>query len=122
MSCSSQKWFAWSFVFCGHHMFSLTDFVFVRRSCFLFQCATVDTWAGVVIGIVAGWVYLLGSKLLIRFRIDDAVDAIPVHCVGGAWGVIAAGLFTKGDLLEAAYGQSDHIGWCKYNEKKMLQW
>ena len=48
-------------------------------------CATVETWAAVVIGITAGWVYLAISKLLIRLRIDDAVDAIPVHMGGGAW-------------------------------------
>jgi len=48
-------------------------------------CATVDTWAAVVIGIIAGWVYIGASKLLIKFRIDDAVDAIPVHMFGGAW-------------------------------------
>lgn len=77
-------------------------------------CATVDTWAAVIIGIVAGWVYLAASKLLIRFRIDDAVDAIPVHMVGGAWGVIATGLFTKPDLLEAAFGNTEHYGWCKF--------
>ena len=76
-------------------------------------CATVDTWAAVVIGIIAGWVYLAGSKLLIHFRIDDAVDAIPVHMVGGAWGVLATGLFTKPELLEAAFGKTKHYGWCK---------
>ena len=74
-------------------------------------CATVEPWAAVVIGIVAGWVYLLGSWLLIKFRIDDAVDAIPVHMVGGCWGVWATGLFSTGPLLEAAFGSSDNIGW-----------
>jgi Amt family ammonium transporter len=78
-------------------------------------CATVETWAAVIIGIVAGWVYLAASKLLIRFRIDDAVDAIPVHMVGGAWGVIATGLFTKPELLEAAFpNNTEHYGWCKF--------
>ena len=74
-------------------------------------CATVDTWAAVVIGIFAGLFYLLGSKLLIHLRIDDAVDAIPVHMVGGAWGVIATGIFTSPDRLEAAFGMSEHVGW-----------
>jgi len=74
-------------------------------------CAAVETWAAVVIGIVAGWVYLAASKLLIKLRIDDAVDAIPVHLFGGAWGLIAAGLFSTPDLMEKAYGQSDHVGW-----------
>jgi Amt family ammonium transporter len=77
-------------------------------------CATVDTWAAVVIGIGAGWVYLIASKLLIRYRIDDAVDASPVHMAGGAWGIIATGLFTKKDLLLAAFGKDEHYGLCKY--------
>ena len=74
-------------------------------------CATVETWAAVVIGIFAGLFYLMGSKLLIHLRIDDAVDAIPVHMVGGAWGVIATGLFASPDRLEAAFGMSEHVGW-----------
>jgi Amt family ammonium transporter len=74
-------------------------------------CATVDTWAAVVIGIFAGWFYLLGSNLLIKLRIDDAVDAIPVHMIGGAWGVISAGLFTNAGRLETAFGSDEHIGW-----------
>lgn len=74
-------------------------------------CASVEGWAAVVIGIIAGWVYLLGSKLLIKLRIDDAVDAIPVHLFGGLWGLIATGLFSAPDLMEQAYGQSDHVGW-----------
>jgi Amt family ammonium transporter len=74
-------------------------------------CATVEPWAGVVIGICAGWFYLLGSNILIRLRIDDAVDAIPVHMVGGAWGVIATGLFSHPDRLKVAFGIEDHMGW-----------
>jgi len=74
-------------------------------------CASVETWAAVVIGIFAGLFYLLGSRLLVRLRIDDAVDAIPVHMVGGAWGVISTGLFSKPSLMEAAYGKSTHSGW-----------
>jgi len=52
-----------------------------------------------------------GSKLLVKLRIDDAVDAIPVHLVGGVWGLISAGLFSSPSLMENAYGQSDHVGW-----------
>lgn len=74
-------------------------------------CATVDTWAAVVIGFFAGLFYLLGSKLLIRLRIDDAVDAIPVHMIGGAWGVISTGLFSNPQRMEVAYGRGEHGGW-----------
>jgi ammonium transporter, Amt family len=74
-------------------------------------CAYVEPWAAVAIGIAGGWWYLCASKLLIYFRIDDAVDAIPVHMVGGAWGVIATGLFANAGRMEEALGRSDHIGW-----------
>jgi ammonium transporter, Amt family len=73
-------------------------------------CATVDPWAGVIIGIGAGAFYLIGSKILVLCRIDDAVDAIPVHMVGGCWGVIAAGLFTTQERRTLAFG-GDDIGW-----------
>jgi len=74
-------------------------------------CATVDTWAAVVIGMFAGLFYLLGSRLLVRLRIDDAVDAIPVHMIGGAWGVISTGLFSNPDRMEVAFGLGEHAGW-----------
>jgi len=75
-------------------------------------CATVETWAAFVIGIGAGWVYLGVSRLLVRLRIDDAVDAVGVHCGGGAWGLISTGLFTAPYLLEQAYPDApNHYGW-----------
>jgi len=64
--------------------------------------ATVDPWAAIIIGAIGGWVYLGVSKLLIKLRIDDAVDAIPVHFGNGMWGVIAAGLFSRRELMDTA--------------------
>ena len=46
------------------------------------SCALVEPWAAIVTGMIAGWLYMFGSNLLIKMRIDDAVDAIPVHMVG----------------------------------------
>lgn len=40
-------------------------------------CAVVTPWAAIIIGAVGGVVYIAGSRTLIRWRIDDAVDAIP---------------------------------------------
>lgn len=74
-------------------------------------CATVETWAAVIIGIFAGLFYFMGSRLLVRLRIDDAVDAIPVHMIGGAWGVISTGLFSNPTRMEAAFGLGEHAGW-----------
>lgn len=45
------------------------------------SCGLIEPWAAVVIGIVAGLLYMAGSWTLLKFCIDDVVDAIPVHMV-----------------------------------------
>lgn len=70
-------------------------------------CAVVETWAAVIIGIIGGWVYIMGSKLLVMLKIDDAVDAIPVHFFNGIWGVVAAGLFATPAGMSSAYSNED---------------
>jgi Amt family ammonium transporter len=73
-------------------------------------CGVVEPWAAVVTGFFAGFAYVGGSRLLITLRLDDAVDAIPVHMFSGLWGLICVGLFASTDRLEAVYGRSDHPG------------
>jgi Amt family ammonium transporter len=74
-------------------------------------CAVLEPWAAVVTGVVAGLLYLYSSNLLIRLRIDDVVDAVPVHMFGGAWGVISTGLFASPRKMEMVYETSEHPGW-----------
>lgn len=74
-------------------------------------CSVVYPWAAIVIGIVGGLVYYGFSKFLIAMKIDDAVDAIPVHFANGAWGVIAVGLFSDKTLQEVAGYSTAHQGW-----------
>lgn len=73
-------------------------------------CSVVTPWASVLIGIVAGWVYVGFSKFLIAMKIDDAVDAIPVHFANGAWGVIAVGLFAEEEAMGVAGYNTEHLG------------
>mmetsp|Transcript_29314 Transcript_29314/g.79344 ORF Transcript_29314/g.79344 Transcript_29314/m.79344 type:complete len:581 (+) Transcript_29314:922-2664(+) len=75
-------------------------------------CAVMEPYAAIITGIVAGWLYMISSSLLIRLRIDDAVNAIPVHMFNGCWGLIATGLFASPDLLELTYinRPADHPG------------
>ena len=40
------------------------------------------------------------AKLLIYLKVDDAVGATCVHGFGGAWGMIAVGIFARDDPLE----------------------
>lgn len=70
-------------------------------------CSVVTPGMSVIIGIIAGWVYILGSKTLVMLKIDDAVDAVPVHFFNGMWGVFAVGLFAEPDALAMAYGITD---------------
>eukprot|EP00980_Cylindrotheca_fusiformis_P014500 scaffold3875_cov123-Cylindrotheca_fusiformis.AAC.20 len=70
----------------------------------------IEPWAALLIGSIAGMLYQLGSGMLIRYRVDDAVDAIPVHLVNGVWGVIAVALFASPERLESVIQRSDHVG------------
>lgn len=68
------------------------------------NCCVVTPGMACIIGLLAGWVYIAFSKLLVYFRIDDAVDAIPVHFGNGMWGCIATGLFADPGKVAIAYG------------------
>jgi Amt family ammonium transporter len=56
-------------------------------------CAFVDPWAAVVIGFVAGILCSLAVGLKYIFNIDDSLDVVGVHLVGGIWGSLAVGFF-----------------------------
>ena len=43
-------------------------------------------------------------QLLEKLKIDDVVDASPVHFFCGVWGTIAAGIFASPSNVEMAYG------------------
>eukprot|EP00566_Odontella_aurita_P009585 CAMPEP_0113553564 /NCGR_PEP_ID=MMETSP0015_2-20120614/15680_1 /TAXON_ID=2838 /ORGANISM="Odontella" /LENGTH=508 /DNA_ID=CAMNT_0000454641 /DNA_START=180 /DNA_END=1706 /DNA_ORIENTATION=- /assembly_acc=CAM_ASM_000160 len=74
-------------------------------------CSVVTPWAALIIGIVAGWIYCGASNLLIKLKIDDAVDAVPVHFFNGMWGCIAVGLFSEPYRQNLAYSNDKHVGW-----------
>jgi Amt family ammonium transporter len=63
----------------------------------IFACgALIDPPAAFVIGILGGCIVQWIAKAVERRRIDDPMSAISVHGAGGAWGVLAAGLFANG--------------------------
>ncbi len=64
-------------------------------------CAFVTPLSAILIGAVAGVVVNVAFPLVERWRVDDPVGAVAVHGCGGAWGVLAVGLFaTRGGLFE----------------------
>jgi ammonium transporter, Amt family len=56
-------------------------------------CAYMRPLDAVIIGLVAGPLYLVSAGWLERLKIDDPVGAVPVHLVNGVWGTLAVGLF-----------------------------
>lgn len=63
-----------------------------------------------MVGIFAGILYLWGSAFLIWLRLDDVVDAVPVHFLNGLWGCIAAGLLSEPGRMLQAYGTDRYPG------------
>jgi Amt family ammonium transporter len=56
-------------------------------------CAFVAPWAAVVIGFIAGILCSLAVSLKYKFGVDDSLDVVGVHLVGGIWGSLSIGLF-----------------------------
>lgn len=74
-------------------------------------CAVVEPYAAVIIGVIGGFVYFGSHHLLLKLKIDDPLDAAPVHFFCGAWGVLASGFFaTKEGVFLAAFANPDHYG------------
>ncbi len=67
------------------------------------SCAFVETWAAVVIGIVAGVLVFYSMKLFERLKVDDPIFALSVHGAAGVWGTLSTGLFATPEL--ATVGQ-----------------
>ena len=63
------------------------------------SCHAVSTPAAVLIGAIGAVVTTTAMRLLERYRIDDAVDAVAVHGFSGAWGTLAVALFGRTELL-----------------------
>ena len=59
-------------------------------------CAFVSAGGAAIIGIVSGILVVESVFFFDRIKIDDAVGAISVHGVNGAWGCLSIGLLADG--------------------------
>eukprot|EP00440_Ansanella_granifera_P062424 gb/GFBE01067682.1/.p1 GENE.gb/GFBE01067682.1/~~gb/GFBE01067682.1/.p1 ORF type:complete len:548 (+),score=146.74 gb/GFBE01067682.1/:1-1644(+) len=69
-------------------------------------CGNVECGTAFAIGLIGAMVYQGASMLLVKLKIDDPVDAVPVHGACGIWGVIAAGIFDWGLAFDQFHGWS----------------
>jgi len=66
-------------------------------------CDAVSSHGAVLIGLSSGVIVFFATQFLERkLKIDDAVGAVPVHGICGAWGTIMAGALAMPDKLAAA--------------------
>jgi Amt family ammonium transporter len=63
------------------------------------NCDAVTNSSALIIGAIAGVLVVLGTILLEKLKIDDAVGAWPVHGLCGIWGGIATGIFGANKAL-----------------------
>lgn len=74
------------------------------------NCHAVSTSEAIVIGAIGTVVMYTVDKLLLRYKIDDAVGAIPVHLGAGIWGTLAVGIFGDAQYLGTGLSRVDQIG------------
>jgi Amt family ammonium transporter len=63
-----------------------------------------------LIGAVGALAMAWCNERLLRWRIDDAVGAIPAHLAAGAWGTIAVGLFGDPARLGTGLSRPEQVG------------
>lgn len=73
------------------------------------NCHATDAVGAVIIGGVGGAIAIGAEQMLLRFKIDDVVGAIPVHLAAGAWGTLAFGIFAQEAYLSADGGRGGQI-------------
>ncbi len=84
-------------------------------------CALVTVFEAIFIGAVGALLANITDPLLVHFRVDDAVGATCVHGFGGAWGMIAVGIFAARDAIEdGAYCRFDGLLHGEIQKKKLV--
>jgi ammonium transporter, Amt family len=59
------------------------------------SCSSVTPFGAICVGLVAGVVCAMAVGLKYRLGVDDSLDVVGVHLVGGLWGTLSVGLFAS---------------------------
>lgn len=77
-------------------------------------CNNTMPWGSVIVGSGAALMYLGLSKLMIKLKIDDPLDAFAVHAGGGLWGLISVCIISRDgiaySIVDAINGDGSHVG------------
>mmetsp|Transcript_33036 Transcript_33036/g.84404 ORF Transcript_33036/g.84404 Transcript_33036/m.84404 type:complete len:519 (+) Transcript_33036:101-1657(+) len=73
-------------------------------------CPVVEPWAAMIAGFVGAFVFNGASTLLLKLKIDDPLEACPMHGFCGAWGVLYVGLMANPTYVAQAYSDEHDFG------------
>jgi Amt family ammonium transporter len=72
------------------------------------SAGAVHSISAVIIGAVAGVIVPTATVMIdLVWKIDDPAGGVAIHAIGGAWGTLAAGIFTPGS---GVLDKFQHIG------------
>eukprot|EP00232_Nephroselmis_pyriformis_P022754 CAMPEP_0182860548 /NCGR_PEP_ID=MMETSP0034_2-20130328/4979_1 /TAXON_ID=156128 /ORGANISM="Nephroselmis pyriformis, Strain CCMP717" /LENGTH=497 /DNA_ID=CAMNT_0024992355 /DNA_START=226 /DNA_END=1719 /DNA_ORIENTATION=- len=72
-------------------------------------CPFVECYAAIIAGFFGAFIFQGSSALLRKLKIDDPLEAAPMHGFCGAWGVIFTGLFATKDYTLQVLGRDEFI-------------
>ncbi|MFD8597777.1 ammonium transporter [Kitasatospora sp. NPDC059646] len=67
-------------------------------------CGSVSPLGAIAVGLIAGLACAAAIGLKYRFGLDDSLDVVGVHLVGGVIGSLLVGLFATGHVGQSAAG------------------
>ena len=85
-------------------------------------CNVFEPWASSIVAAVGALAYLFLSGMLIVLRIDDPVDAIPVHGAGGIVGIMAVPIFMKVQNSKGLIQKWQHFRVVSMRATRTQQW
>ncbi len=72
-------------------------------------CNLVSPANSLVIGFTSGMLSNIATELLLKWRLDDPVGAVPVHLFCGIWGTLCVGLFGDVSQFPNSHTRMDQI-------------
>lgn len=86
------------------------------------NCAVVNAWHACFIGFIGAFICYGASRLLLKLKIDDPLDAFAVHGSCGVWAILATGIFcTDDNVAYAAYPNAATCKACATGEQFAVQ-
>ena len=69
-------------------------------------CNVYQPWAAILVGIFGGFGFVATHTLMLKFKLDDPLDAVAVHGTSGLLGVICVPIFSYDSGLISGYSEA----------------